>query len=320
MSPEGYTDGYMQLAKAYTGQSEQIVTNILKTDLKSDRAIDVDGSLTRLKLVAPFWSPFKCINWVASHTLLTDQAKSADYLFFETNKKFVFKSLQTLKSAAVKDNYVYDHSRLPGGLPSGKNLTEKPTVHSLDRDYIRIHDARFNSMTDQLNRFNHGLYGTQTYVQDILFKTVRMLEYDYYKEFANQKHMNGFPQPSKGLHLVQNMNVTHTYAYPRAHSTVPVDLIGNVANHRIPMLAQAQMIKIDIDIWGRTDIAVGDTINVDLGKFTSNTADANSKNLGDPLYSGKYMIGAIVHRISMNQHKMTLQLTKDSVASNYGQT
>jgi hypothetical protein len=67
--------------------------------------------------------------------------------------------------------------------------------------------------------------------------------------------------------------------------------------------------KLHIEVWGRTWIEVGKTVYIDFGKADESQ---NKKDPVNPFTSGKYLVTAIKHRLAPAQHKMTVEVIKES--------
>jgi hypothetical protein len=81
--------------------------------------------------------------------------------------------------------------------------------------------------------------------------------------------------------------------------------------YRTAQLSLTNYIRIKISVPGDPALTVGQTLNFSLLSLTpeSKTADA--------YYSGKYLITAVRHMITMNEYKTVLELAKDSVPTKY---
>ena len=77
-------------------------------------------------------------------------------------------------------------------------------------------------------------------------------------------------------------------------------------------MAELNQIKLKIDVHGRTDVELASMMYLIYPK--SGIKDESNKNelLQDPYYSGLYIITAIHHQISLSNHKMTMEIVKDS--------
>ena len=81
--------------------------------------------------------------------------------------------------------------------------------------------------------------------------------------------------------------------------------------HRSAQLALANYIRIKISVPGDPALTVGLTLN-----FSLLSLNPNSKT-PDAFYSGKYLITAVRHMITMNEYKTVLELAKESVPTKY---
>ena len=95
---------------------------------------------------------------------------------------------------------------------------------------------------------------------------------------------------------------------------IPTDFQGKIDSTRLPSLNRLDFQKVDIDVWGRSNIKVGDKVTIFLGNYTSliDAIDA-SDNVSQ---SGFYIVSAIHHRVAPSQHKMTMQCVRDSTYQN----
>jgi hypothetical protein len=81
--------------------------------------------------------------------------------------------------------------------------------------------------------------------------------------------------------------------------------------HRTAQLALANYIRIKISVPGDPGLTVGLTLD-----FSLLTLNPNNKT-PDAFYSGKYLITAVRHMITMNEYKTVLELAKESVPTVY---
>ena len=80
------------------------------------------------------------------------------------------------------------------------------------------------------------------------------------------------------------------------------------------MLANLDYMSLELEIHGRTDLVVGDVIDLRLQNFASaihGTTQEDDKL--DALWSGHYMITEMQHRLSVNRHKIIMRVSKDGV-------
>ena len=63
-------------------------------------------------------------------------------------------------------------------------------------------------------------------------------------------------------------------------------------------------------MYGRTDYTVGKKVSLDLNKMVSIGLTDTKDLYLDKLYSGNYIITAIVHNFSRSQHTCNIELAK----------
>lgn len=245
-------------------------------------------------VIIPGWSPFKTCNWLAEQSISLETA-SSNYLFYENNSGFHFRSLDSLKSEDVIREYIV-----------GVNMTNT-VVGNENEMYIRTdilenvsQPSRFNHTQSQLN----GLYGGSLMTHNILTKQFNTydIEYDENEFNMGEAGLNGdmnfasSSQSSIGFMPDEYMyNIHHT----TEKSHYP---------HRDMKLAEMRTNIIKFDVAGDTNLWAGSMINV---SFPTNIRE-NSDTPVDKFLSGKWMITAIHHKINNMEYVMTIECMKDS--------
>lgn len=120
VSAELYLDVLLPLFTPFEGDIETVVENIFTNYIATAREYEIsetdkklklkeslspliilNSSSNRVKFVSPGWSPFKCINWLASKAIPKD-GNAKNYLFFESSKSFYFGSIEYIFKNAIK--------------------------------------------------------------------------------------------------------------------------------------------------------------------------------------------------------------------------
>jgi hypothetical protein len=68
--------------------------------------------------------------------------------------------------------------------------------------------------------------------------------------------------------------------------------------------------KVEIEVFGRTDYTVGRKVYLDTNKMMP--ISHKDSDINDKLLSGYYLISAINHAFTSDKHICTLELIKDS--------
>ena len=122
-SNETFLESLNKVYKTFSGNITDVVPQIYSDYVMSARNIIVDGSdnlvdsndyvalnvtdttSNSVKFTSPGWGPLKCLSWLAAKSL-SNQFKSSDFLFYESNKQFYFGSISSIIDAYKSAKYV----------------------------------------------------------------------------------------------------------------------------------------------------------------------------------------------------------------------
>ena len=317
LSEYAYTDNKIRLSKKYNGNAVSVIKSILTSDLGVDLTNTPllydksEDSRNGISFIAPNWSPITVINRITSlcadvDTVVSDGALAA-YLFFESNKGFNFWSLSNLTvinknsgPKALGNEYFYD-----------QNPNRAKGMRDAKKEMQQIQDMRIDTQFDMLTRMSTGVYKNQVINFDVIKKTATVLPpYDYMKSVETQMYrMNEFPISPKGSDFGDGKLTAHA-SFNKAISDI--DMSINPVKNRIA-LGLMNSVVIEITIYGRTDIEVGDQLYLNMPDATN--AEVGKSSL-DQVISGNYVITAIQHRINEFKHSMIVRLSTDSYSVN----
>jgi hypothetical protein len=304
MSYEGIIDCNLKISKSIKGNVADVATDIISSDvfLGSNKKILYDKTANDISFVAPYWSPFKILNWLASNAISKDNPMTSDFLFYETTKGFEFTSLNTLcdKEYDVKSSFYYSDT-------DGRSNNFK----DLDEAYSKIRSYNMDDYLDYLKRIDCGLYKGTLFVHDIINKKFQTRTFDYSTDFNKSNHLNeyqiGTPKKISKKTGYQAYYSRNEYAKTEYRK----DFAERIVLSRNSRFQQLEAQKLQITVAGRSDIIVGDTIDVN---FPTNTTASKDSYLGiDRYMSGKYLITAINHRIRVDDYQMVIEIAKDSL-------
>jgi len=306
VSEEYYKDNMTRLSKAFTGSADSIIKTIMKEYVKSEKLMTFDTPGNLLKVVSPFWSPFKLISWLTSKSLSTDKFNESTFLFYENNKGYEFKPLYKLLEQAPVMEYKYVHESPVSRSDSGQ-------LDDIDLQYAKINRLNFFDVFDLFTKYGNGGMSKLTYSHDILFKSVDKITFHDKDDFAKTKHLGGNATYSTKLEIPKYSRYDNKTIFPFMFNEISNDYGSFIQNRRISKLSQMEFMKLNIEVYGHTKVKVGDVIDLRFGKYTSDRKDENF----DDFYDGKYLIVAIHHQIAAKQHKMTMQIIRESVKESY---
>lgn len=308
ISYEALIDLNMKQSKSYRGNISEIAQELLKTDLNTKKKISVEPTKNSLKYVSNFWSPIKNLNYLATNAINNDN--NASYVFFENRSGFNFVTLDKLYTQDVyqkfiKDNYVRDNE----GTTSIRNL---------NRDYQRILDYKVRVPFDALKFTNNGAYASRLYSYDLVKKKYMAKDYNSLDDYKNGSHLNKKPMYTDMKPVSPANFVFNTIKHYSSHDGFIDTSNTKVIQQRNSKLALIRSCVIEINVFGRTDYTVGQKVYVEVPKPTVITdkdqaTDDKKNGYIDSAYSGNYIITAINHIISREDHKCVLELSKESM-------
>ena len=117
----------------------------------------------------------------------------------------------------------------------------------------------------------------------------------------------------------RNLN-SHTRVYPtssKLHTGIENNFnerMGELYGNRLSNLIELNSLKLNISIYGRTDVEAGRIIDIKFPDMSPvNETDKTSEHL-DSRYSGSYLITSIHHKINILKHTMSMEIVRDSLS------
>jgi hypothetical protein len=334
VSTEVFYDVLLPLFAPFEGDITEVVGEIFSNYIAASRNFDVtqEGAeikenpeptkliiLTeasnKVKFISPGWSPFKCINWLATKSLPKDDS-AKNFIFFESNKNFYFGSLESLfKNAVQNDNYLGKYTIAVSNTRVNENTSD------LNREMFLAKDVTMSETTDYIKNYTNGYLSNRLIFLDVYNKDYQQIDYDHVDKYKDQFHVSGsgissIPVFSEGSF---RNPATHISFYPKNPKLFD-DFTDNVNEkmdeiygNRLSSMLELTNIKMNVTIPGRTDAEVGRLLYFNYPALGGKTeADKESDN-EDKLYSGYYFITAIRHKVTRNDHSMVMELVKDSL-------
>lgn len=312
ISMEAIADLNTKLSKGYDGKISDIVVRLLVNDdeLSTKKKIQVEETLNKTKYVSNFWSPIRNINYLLEHA--QNAQGSPTYTFFENRQGFNFISLDSLNADGVKQEFTSNNSTDIVDPAGGSK-------RNIDLDYRKITELNIDTTYDYMERVRSGAYGSTLLYMDLATKKYYNVKFSIFDKWgADQKEvrLNNYP--------IASNNVYATYRGAMFADNIELGLftdyddVSNIQTRqkRISRLKQAETYKIEITVPGRTDYTVGQVVSVKKFKAEPIKGSDNTDDILDNLISGKYLVSAIHHRISRQDHQCTMELIKDSLNMN----
>ena len=328
-SVESFQDIINPIYRAFNGSPNDIVKLIFDEYISSIRNISIGESTTGseeikssvaifgnpaniINFVSPGWSPIKCINWIASKSVPSNN-KAANFLFWETTKGFYFGNIgELIQKADSLSIGTYDYSS-----PKIKS----PTQEDIEKNkfMFTIRSISVNSTFDQMRNLTTGYTSSRLVDINLYNKEYNHVDYDHGDKFNNYPHLQTeMPNPFFDKATPRNPStfLDVNYSYPALHTgnleNFDVKLKDIFGNRRSNIL-ELRNFNMEITIPGRTDIEVGRTININLPKGIPGDIAKPMDYKDDGIYSGNYLITSLCHKINLKSHYIIMEVSKDSL-------
>lgn len=306
VSFESVIDLNTKLSKGYSGKNNEIVTNILKNDIKTEKLCSVEETRNTIKYVSNNWSPFTNINFIAKRSV-SKQTGSANFVFFETCDGYNFKSIDSLLEADSKTKYIYDNNTRDPGTGGGGSVRDiRETLSRIDNYTI---DVGYDYMT----RIQNGMYKSKLIMHDMLTKNYSIQTLEYTKEYEKHNHLNPFPLSTQGLPAKTASRLETKIRSLEGFDNFKSDGLKSWYLKNNMQQSEINSFSMELTIPGRTDLRAGDIIDVYIYRTTPFRSTDTEEDIIDKTFSGRYLIHSLCHNLNREKHQIILTVVKDSL-------
>jgi hypothetical protein len=333
-----------RVSKSFSGKMDEAVNSIFADPdyLDSRKVLHKQPTRNQDKVCIPNLTPFDAIGLLAKRSL-PEKTEGAGYLFYETTKGFHFRSWESLcvdevgqpKDPIQKFRYV----QVPVDRLGHEVLKDGEPLDSVIEGYMNVENYKFlNNFHDVAANTALGTYGHRVITHNIFDKSYRADDFNYHNTFYKTKHtdknpavtdspvdydvLEGAAGYNKGVSDYPESRVTvqATTQYAHGEDTgnygIDVSKDGALEGQRISQINQIHSgTRLQMTIKGQSWLQPGDLIQFDVLSVENREHRAT---LVDPLYSGRYIITHIRHRVAVDQYIQVLECVKDGVASSIG--
>jgi hypothetical protein len=287
---------------------------ISETQTGTDMIV-INETANKVKFISPGWSPFKCINWLASKAIPADGV-AKNYIFFESNKNFYFGTLENLfRSAHQSKNYLGRY------LISVSNIRDDKNSENVNREMFLAKDVEMVESADYIKNYTNGYLANRLVYLDVFNKEYELVDYDHVLNYEKQHHTSGIGNESKPVFSKDTFrnyatNISFYPKNPKLFTDYPDNVsekMGEIYGNRLSSMLELTNIKMNMTIPGRTDAEVGRLIYFEYPSLGAKDEKDTGSSAQDKLYSGYYIITAIHHKVNKLEHQMVMEVIKDSL-------
>lgn len=309
----------IKIKKSYNGKKIDYIIKDILSELKVDatKIKKIEDTNGMYDFVIPRLKPFEAINWLSIYARpAAAGAKGADMIFYETQKGYYFKSLQSMYLQSPYATYKYQVKNVSG--------------QSFEDQHTTVLNFEFIKPFDVLHDISSGTFANKVISIDPLTRTIKSNTFNldtYSKDsktlngnlpFTGMKDRFGNTEMSSSESLV---NITFSNS---SHEEVEwikqnpgADAKDIAAETYVPnrtaQIALANYTLLKLMIPGDTEIQAGMTI-----EFLAPALQGFGENEVDKYNSGKYLVTAVHHLVKAPSVFLTvLEVAKESVQEAY---
>ncbi len=308
ISKEAIVDMNKKLSKAYSGKVSDIAKTLC-TDvhgLESKKSVNIEETSNNTKFISNFWSPVKCLQYICETAVNANDSPS--YVFFENKYGLNFVSLESLYvGSPIKQRFIWDNFTRSVQTIGG-------SVRDIEKDYQRVLDLSNPTPFNYMDSLRSGMYGSEIIYYDLLTK--QYVHTGYSPDFKSGKHLNPYPLWSDNLAARPKAVLIHEHKYYNNFDGFDDVTNTRYVQKRKSLMAQAEAYKVTINVFGRTDYSAGQRVYLESPKNAQIKKSDTKGDYEDKILSGTYLVSAVCHLITRENHTCVMELIKDSYLVN----
>jgi len=329
-SIESIVDTINPIYKTFSGKISDVAGEIFADYLQSPRTfylkddklnigeeksslIILNDTSNKVKFNSPGWGPLKCLNWLTNKAIPKDN-QACNFMFWESNKFFYFGSLEKifLRNELGSVGTIGEYHYAPPG-----------TFRTIDihKKMFLIENLSIKKLNDSLQNSSLGYLSSTLYTLDVINKKYEEFEYDHLESFNKYTHVSGknalplFTSPLRNPLSFTSIYTKNPGLFDNAPDNVN-EKMGTIYGNRRSNMLDLNNFVLEITVPGRTDVEVGSLIDLIFPDISpKDESDTTMSN--DRLYSGKYLITAIRHKVTPVRHHMIMEIVKDSFQGDF---
>jgi len=311
------------VSKAVYNTHENIVSELLRNHMNSKKALMVEKTSSRHKMVLPYANPLEHIMHIAKKTQ-SEYHTNPGYLFFENLLGFHFRSLQSLTNL---NNGAPRHSK--HGVKYTHRRIDQRDNKDVDIDYQMggIIHYEIVKQFDTLDSLDEGAYSSELVHYDQTSKKFNSKLFSYNEHFDKNpsmesnkgKKVGNFPY--RDNQLLQNLpskryfkaNTSQLFGDDNITTAPEIDII----QPKNAKISNMYNIEVEITVPGFLGVQAGDVIDVDFPSYSHRNSSSYEQDI-DNRMSGLYLVANLRHSFDTTgegTHEMILSLQKDAFKS-----
>jgi hypothetical protein len=297
----------IKISKSYHGMPvSDIVFDIarmyLQIDPKKFPRSAVSPTIGNIDVVIPYWTPFYTISWL-SRMARTGRYPGCTYMFFEDQEGFHFAPIEALTQQTPLQQINFSPANI---------VHEQSDISVVQQRHESAEGYDFVSGPNTLESISTGAYAGKLVTINPLDQRINVHSMDASVLFDQTSHLNAQSIIRPTLDRTNTLQTNHYDAYFRVAA-------DNLKVHewllqRNMYLSSLHIFQFKVVIGGSMYFRVGQVVQLNV---PAAEGPSPSEKPIDQLYSGKYLITAIRHKIDRTKYICILEVSKDSLTQEF---
>ena len=315
VSKEHIQNQLVRVNKRFDGKLSDHVNEILtnSTYIGTEKDVDIEETQNNYNFIGNNKKPFYTCTWLAKKGVpnTTSPGNTAGYFFYETNKGFKFKSIDSLMGQEKKRKFIFNETPDSRGANIPKGYDGKILESSADNSF------------DVQSKFEGGAYSTRIVLFnpfDCVYQVVKPNS----RETESNLELGGNELPVLNKEFNQGRvddfsrttyMLIDTGTIPTGSTEQQIDKSkeknfdpANVLNQASMRYNQLFTLTREVTIPGDFGLNAGDTVFIDI---PSAEKDKNNQNPNQEV-GGLYIISDLCHLVTVDRCLTKLNLIRDS--------
>jgi len=296
----------LKISKSYKGMTissiiNDITTNYLKIDPLKFPASALTSTVGNFDVVIPYWSPFRAINWL-SRMARTGTTTGCSFVFFEDGLGYHFNDIETMSQQEPLQIVNFMPMNLAG---------ETNEKNDKSDTQIRLESAEeyeLNQAPDLIKSISGGMYASKLMRVNTIDQQIKTMKQNGVEFFGKTKH------PNKNTFMQTGQDRTRL-TLPEHHDAFYRVAVDNLKVETWMLQRNAYMsalhgFQVKVSLPGNMNLRVGQMVLLNLPAASIGLKEQKPM---DTLFTGKYLITAIRHKVDRTKYVCILELSKDSL-------
>ena len=307
ISEEWLIDSNRKLSQTFKGNCAEIALTLTqKAGMNTQKDVFIEKTSNQTAFTASFWTPVKCLNLLATNAM--NESVSPSYLFYENRNGYNFRSIdellkQTSYTRFIKDNFSRDMDS-----EASASASKDP-----QKDYKRIISLDVPVLTDYMEDIQSGRLKSRIISHDLVTKQYSIRDFNIKKDTEHPPTLLNKYQAFSKYAMSNSISTMINMGKHYGNFTGFSDVTNyNTIQRRMSFFQNLQKYKVTIEILGRTDYTIGQVVDLSIPRATQITKDQKG-SVDDPILSGRYLVSAVSHFITKENHTCSMELIKNSI-------